>query len=1013
MNSYTLDWKQYSTLARKAVAEGCVLLRNERASLPLVSGDVVAVFGRIQLDYYKSGTGSGGMVNVPYVHSILDGLREYEKEDIHIYEPLLTVYENWAKAHTFDRGKGWGQEPWSQAEMPLIDTLIQDATAHATAAVIVIGRTAGEDRDNSAIPGSYYLTDEERDMLKKVCAAFSRTAVVLNTGNIISMNWVEEYHPGAVLYAWQGGMEGGCGVADILCGAVSPGGRLSDTIARELEDYPSTRNFGSESANYYQEDIYVGYRYFETFAPEKVVYPFGYGLSYTKFETEYSLTLNSGTNCSDSFDGDLSDMSFTLSAVVKNTGTRPGKEVVQVYANPPQGKLGKPLRNLCAFAKTKELLPGESETLLLTVPIAELASYDDGGATGHKSCYVLEMGTYMIYAGVNVRDAVPVGSFSLDQTIVVAQCQEAMAPVKPFERFRPQPTAAHIVSSEIVPAAEALSTETANNSGSANSAAATVNNSDPANSSAETVNNSDPANSAAATVNNSDPANSAAATVNSSGLAVCTLTFEPVPLRTVSPAQRRLENLPECLPYTGDQGYRLRDVMEKKVSIEEFLAQLSDEDLMALSRGEGMCSPKVTPGTAAAFGGITESLKGFGIPAGCCSDGPSGIRMDCGTSAFSLPNGTLLACTFNTELVTELFAMEGLELYANKIDALLGPGINIHRSPLNGRNFEYHSEDPYLTGCMAVAQVTGMDRYSASGTMKHFCANNQEFHRHLADGIISERALREIYLKPFEMGVFCGHTRSIMTTYGPVNGIWTAGNYDLNTTILRGEWNYQGLVMTDWWAKINDEGEAASRDNLAAMVRAQNDVYMVTQDALTYQDTQSQALKEGTLTRAELVRNAANICRFLMASPAMERLCGTYREVTHVNTPSDLNLMNGDEMEYFSVGTDTTISLKGRCPDAGSAFTFAAEFEKEGLFEFTLCAASHGSELAQMSATLTLDNTVLNVYTWHGESEKSELSAKKEVRGKMHYLRFYVSQGGLEPESLRIRLVHTLMRRPF
>ncbi|MCD8012355.1 MAG: glycoside hydrolase family 3 C-terminal domain-containing protein [Lachnospiraceae bacterium] len=861
MDSYILDWKEYAALARQTVAEGCVLLRNENAALPLMPGDTVAVFGRIQLDYYRSGTGSGGMVNVPYVHSILDGLREYETQDIKIYEPLLAAYQAWTKEHPFDHGNGWGQEPWCQAEMPLSEALVEDVAAHANAALVILGRTAGEDRDNSGQPGSYYLTDTELDMLRKVCAAFSRTTVVLNTGNIISMNWVDEVRPGAVLYAWQGGMEGGMGVADVLCGAVSPSGRLSDTIARELDDYPSTKNFGSDTANFYQEDIYVGYRYFETFAPEKVAYPFGFGLSYTTFATEYSVSVNleailassgselsvnarppecrpqkcgvnapsdpdfreysvgnSGVNLCMSSDensgvnlcmnfAEISDAHFTLSATVTNTGGRPGKEVVQVYVCPPQGTLGKPLRNLCAFEKTNELCPGEAQTLSMTVALSDLASYDDSGASGHRSCYVLEAGSYFIYAGANVRDAKLAGSFFLPETIVTSRCSEAMAPVVPFERFRPTQTpvqAAH--SSQLLPQCSPLA-----------------------------------------------------------------LAYEPVPLRTAAPAERRLAQLPECRPCTGDKGYLLSDVMDGSVSMDDFLAQLSDDDLMAMSRGEGMCSPKVTPGTAAAFGGVTDSLLKFGIPTACCSDGPSGIRMDCGTSAFSLPNGTLLACTFNTALVTELFAMEGLELYANKIDSLLGPGINIHRSPLNGRNFEYHSEDPYLTGRMAAAQVTGMDRYGVSGTMKHFCANNQEFRRHSAISVVSERALREIYLKPFEMGVRCGHTRSIMTTYGPVNGIWTAGNYDLNTTILRGEWHYQGLVMTDWWAKINDEGQDASLTNLAAMVRAQNDVYMVTQNAESYKDNQAQALSDGALTRAELVRNAANICRFLINSPAMQR----------------------------------------------------------------------------------------------------------------------------------------------
>ncbi len=978
MDSYILDWKKYSALARQTVAEGCVLLRNENDTLPLLSGDTVAVFGRIQLDYYKSGTGSGGMVNVPYVRSILDGLREYENQDIRIYEPLLATYREWVKNHPFEKGNGWGQEPWCQEEMPLSEELVRDAAEHSTAAVVILGRTAGEDRDNFGRPGSYYLTDPELDMLKKVCTAFSRTAVVLNTGNIISMKWVEEVCPGAVLCAWQGGMEGGLGVADVLCGAVSPCGKLADTIAYELEDYPSTRNFGSDTINYYQEDIYVGYRYFETFAPEKVQYPFGYGLSYTTFDiaaslsADFSVSAAAGSgfttaeNPSGKSEADHSmitsrerkesifnrtqestatlteDAHVTVQVIVTNTGSRSGKEVVQIYVNPPQGTLGKPLRSLCAFGKTRLLLPGETETLTFHIPLKELASYDDSGVTGHRDCFVLEQGAYGIYAGNSVRDATFTGSFALDETIVVSRCHEAMAPTAPFERFR--------------------------------------------------------------------PLNQGKTTADHAAQAPLALTFEPVPQRTVSPADRRLAHLPECLPYSGDKGYRLADVADGNAAMEDFLAQLTDEDLMALSRGEGMCSPKVTPGTASAFGGVTKRLQDFGIPAGCCSDGPSGIRMDCGTSAFSLPNGTLLACTFNESLVTELFAMEGLELYANRIDSLLGPGINIHRSPLNGRNFEYHSEDPYLTGRMAVAQVTGMDRYAISGTMKHFCANNQEYNRHSAISEVSGRALREIYLKPFEMGVKSGHTRSIMTTYGPVNGIWTAGNYDLNTTILREEWNYQGMVMTDWWTRINDEGETPARDNLAAMVRAQNDVYMVTQDALTFSDNQKKALKKGTLTRAELVRNAANICRFLIVSPAMQRLRGSYHEVTHIHTPKDLDLATGANMEYFTIDRDTVIPLDGRMASAGSSFTIAVDFLQEGLYCFSLTAASHGSEFAQMSATLSLDNTVLNVYTWHGESKKSELSREKEVRGKMHYMKFYFSQGGLELESLRVRLVGDVRR---
>ena len=272
------------------------------------------------------------------------------------------------------------------------------------------------------------------------------------------------------------------------------------------------------------------------------------------------------------------------------------------------------------------------------------------------------------------------------------------------------------------------------------------------------------------------------------------------------------------------------EVAEGKITLDEFMSQLSDDDLICMFRGEGMCSPKVTPGTAAAFGGLTPELQEFGIPASCCTDGPSGLRFDCGTKAFSMPNGTLLGCTFDLPLVEDLYEMAGREMRQNRVDALLGPGMNIHRNPLNGRNFEYISEDPYLTGWISAVQILGMEKSDVTGTIKHFCGNNQESKRHTVNAVVSERALREIYLKGYEIAVKEGGARSIMSTYGPVNGIWTAGNYDLLTTILRGEWNYDGFVMTDWWAMSNREGYEATRTTHAPMVSAGNDVFMVCND---------------------------------------------------------------------------------------------------------------------------------------------------------------------------------------
>ena len=302
-------------------------------------------------------------------------------------------------------------------------------------------------------------------------------------------------------------------------------------------------------------------------------------------------------------------------------------------------------------------------------------------------------------------------------------------------------------------------------------------------------------------------------------------------------------------------------------------------------RGEGMSSPKVTPGTASTFGGVSDRLHEYGIPAACCADGPSGIRMESGLKATQLPIGTLLACSFNIPMMEELYVMEGKELVANEVDTLLGPGINIHRYPLNGRNFEYFSEDPYVTGCFAAAVTRGIKKGGSFATVKHFAANNQETARHTVDSVVSERALREIYLKGFEIAVKEGEASSIMTAYNPINGHWTSSNYDLNTTILRGEWGYEGIVMTDWWASVNDVVKGGKQDHhaLSSMVRSQNDLYMVVNnngaEINAMGDDILEALDNGKLTIGELQRSAKNICRFILNAPVMKRPLRPLEEV--------------------------------------------------------------------------------------------------------------------------------------
>lgn len=906
-----LDWKKYLETAAGAAAEGIVMLKNDNGALPLSKDEVVSVFGRIQLHYYKSGTGSGGMVNVSKVTGIVDGLLE---SGVKLNEELLNVYKKWDEENPYDLGDGWGNEPWSQVEMPLDEQLVADAAQKGSTAVVIIGRTAGEEMDATLTEGSFLLTALEKDMLSKVRKAFEKVVVLLNVGGLIDMSFVNEYAPDSVLYVWQGGMTGGTGTADVLTGKVSPSGKLSDTIAYSVKDYPSDPYFGDRVRNFYSEDIFVGYRWFETFAPEKVLYPFGFGLSYTTFDVKTVSV--SGSDA------------LTFKVSVTNTGKFSGKEVVQVYCGAPQGKLGKAARVLCGFAKTKELAPDETQELEISVRLETLASYDDSGVTGNRFCWVLEEGEYKFFVGTDVRSAQETFKFSLNESKVTEKCIQALAPVLPFKRITAE-----------------------NNDGDLSPV------------------------------------------------------MHDVPLSEVDEPARRAERLPQEIPYTGDKGIKLADVKSGKNTMDEFLAQLSNHDLSCIIRGEGMGSPRVTAGTASAFGGVSDALTGFGIPAACCDDGPSGMRLDCGTKAFSLPNGTMLASTFNCELIKELYYLLGLEMSANKVDCILGPGMNIHRHPLNGRNFEYFSEDPFLTGKMAAFQLNGLHSAGVTGTIKHFCGNNQETNRHFIDSAVSERALREIYLKGFEIAVREGNADSIMTTYGSVNGLWTAGNFDLNTVILREEWGFKGFIMTDWWANVNFRGEEPKRAFFVPMAIAQNDVYMVCADTSCADEDIDTALADGTLTRGELQRNAANICNFIIGTNAMKRLCGEADEIEIINRPDEE--MDSDEpVIFYDIEKEFELDLSGIKSVQGKNYRFALNVATTGFYKVTITASSTQSSLAQIPVTLFLMGTANGTFTWNGTDGKP-VAMENEVPVFSHFtaVRLYFAQSGLDMHSIKFELV--------
>lgn len=907
-----LDWNKYLDTAAKMVSEGIVMLKNENNALPLDTDKEVAVFGRIQFHYYKSGTGSGGMVNVTKVVNILDGLID---NGVKVNEKLLGTYRKWDKENPFDLGEGWGGEPWSQKEMPLDEGLVKETAKSCETAIVIMGRTAGEEQDNRLEAGSYLLSDDEIAMLKVVRENFKKVVLLLNVGNIIDMTDINRIAPDAVLYVWQGGMTGGKGTADVLTGKVSPSGKLPDTIAYKVSDYPSDANFGrEENRDIYAEDIYVGYRYFETFAKEKVLYPFGFGLSYTAFEIKTEKA-------------EITEGAVKLSVSVKNIGAYKGKEVIEVYCEAPQGRLGKAARVLCGFEKTRELVPQEEQEVEIAVDISKLASYDDSGVTGNKSCYVLEAGEYKFYVGSDVRSAEYACSFEQGEDLVTERLTQALAPVVSFERIKP----------------------------------------------------------------------------------VCeggafSIGREAVPVSEVDESARRLEKLPKEIAYTGDKGIKLWDVKNGKNTMDEFIAQLSDYDLSCIIRGEGMGSPRVTAGTASAFGGVSENLNGFGIPAGCCSDGPSGMRLDCGTKAFSLPNGTMIVSSFNKELTSELFAFMGLEMAANKVDCLLGPGMNIHRHPLNGRNFEYFSEDPFLTGKMASAELKGMAGAGVTGTIKHFCANNRETNRHFIDSVVSERALREIYLKGFEVAVKEGGASSVMTTYGRVNGLWTAGNFDLNTVILREEWGFKGFTMTDWWANINVRGKEPDKTDLAAMARAQNDVYMVCPDGEKNDDNTLAALENGGIERCELQRNAANICGFLLHTNALKRAEGIGDTVKVINR-EDEEQEDDKPVQFYKVDRDITLDLSDVDTKKGTSYSFALDLSNFGIYRVIVTASSTQSELAQIPMTLFSMGTAVGTFTFNGTGGKAvSMEKKTPMFSRFTTFRIYFAQNGLDLHSIRFEL---------
>ncbi len=746
---------KHINLSRKAATEGMVLLKNESDTLPLKKGSKIALFGKATIEYIKGGGGSGD-VNAPYVRNIFDG---FSQKDVGIFMPLVDFYKEYVKeaeksiptrkeidaiwdvvnAMEFcTKRDDMTYDTFARMHVPepsVPDKLIEDASKWADTAIFTISRFSAEGVDRRPQGGDYYLSDLEKDLLNKIGKLFKKVVIVINSGAIVDCEFfAKNENIQAVLFGWQGGLEGGSAIADIICGDVNPSGKLVDTIAKSYNFYPCKDDFWECFDHLdYSDDIYVGYRFFETVpgAKDYVRYPFGFGLSYTSFEI-------TGKACLES------EGKIVAVADVKNTGNVSGREVIQLYFSAPQGKLGKASKVLAAFKKTKLLQPGETETVALSFEKNAMASFDDLGKI-QKSAYVLEKGDYEFYLGTDVRSNEKLAFvYTVENDTVTQQLNAWCRPFKLEKRM------------------------------------------------------------------------------------LADGSFEKLPTGEGSYFYGKVKASNAKAP----EKEVMFDKVNEEISIDEFVAQFTDDELMNFVGGQAP--------TGVANTGCFGGLERLGVPAVPTADGPAGLRLNTqtGIPTTAWPCATLLACCWDPEIVFEVGAAGGREVRENNLGIWLTPALNIHRDPLCGRNFEYYSEDPLVAGKNASAMIRGIQSEKVAVSMKHFACNSKEANRFACDSRLSERALREIYLKGFEIAVKEGDPWTVMSSYNLINGQHTSESYELLTEILRNEWGFKGMVTTDWGVKNNPVDE----------VRAGNDMKM----HCGYPEDLKRAYDNGELTRAEL-----------------------------------------------------------------------------------------------------------------------------------------------------------------
>ena len=749
-----------AAISREAATQGMVLLKNINGVLPLKGRGKIALFGNGAARTIRGGTGSGD----PFNGGLSGGGDQDVDQSLRYHINILNAMETegfeivnreqqmaWARCYDLAKREMKDQvmSVFAFPEEPLTTEKLEEYAKETETAICVISRNSGEGNDRFMKKevsigdkryeiGDYRLSAVEMDNLKKLRSAFSSLILVLNVPGSISVQDLEAACADAILLMGQAGQEGGAAVTDILTGKATPSGKLTATWAKKYEDYPTAGNFLQDfNKAVYTEGIYVGYRYFDTFNVEPG-YPFGYGLSYTTFALG-------------NLEASLDEDTLVLGVTVENTGA---------FAA-PVSEMDMPEQELKGFQKTMLLAPGEKEDIKIRIPLRNLASYSENAGG-----YILSKGDYGVRIGTSSRDTKPVCKIRLEQTALTEQVLVELPLTETLEEKKGLTDRKDETIWKDVPVLLAVQIPETLDSRSAYSDEKVV----------------------------------TYATDTS---------YQPVmPYETVR--------------YVEKKEWKLNDVASGRVSMEEFAAQLDAAQLADLCCGTGWgvqdennpvigASSESVPGAA---GETTHALESYGVSSIVLADGPGGVRITQQFEATDLesgekrqvyhyctawPVGTLLAQSFDPEILEQVGCGMAADMQAMRIDLLLGPGMNIQRDPMCGRNFEYFSEDPLISGKMAAAMVRGLQSLpGGGGCIKHYAANNQETNRNAVDSVIGQRALREIYLEPYKIAIQESQPLSIMSSYNLINGVPTADSYDLCTDLARGEWGFEGLIMTDW-----------------------------------------------------------------------------------------------------------------------------------------------------------------------------------------------------------------------